>query len=532
MDLLSLGKEPINPDQPTGSDIRYEPEFEKLQVEIQKLSSPSASGGVDWKKVSTLASAILAEKSKDILVASYLAVAQIYTSEIQGLAVGLCILRDLMDQFWEDLYPPKKRMRGRSAAIEWWLEKTESALQRLKPTPQPPEAIQQIKEDLGQIDQHLGEYFQDPPSVRAIQRLLETIPALSEEKPAGGAPLAEEKAEPAPTPAPKPERPPPAAPPVEEITSEKDAQRVLRFGLQKIGQVAAYLNEKDLTNPLPYRCARLAAWSTVETLPPVVDGKTRIPPPAPQVVKSFHDLRQKANWEALVKSAERRLSQFIFWLDLNRLAAEALASLGGGYREAHDVVCHETAFLAHRLPGLDVLSFSDGTPFADPETKEWLKSIKLGASTTVEEPVFKVQLGLSDADEDEMAQTIQKAQALAKEKKFVEAIESLQRELRKSFSGKKTLQWRLALSQILMSSKQANMAAPHFEQVLQDIDLYRLEEWDPDLALEGLKLVWVGFTAQEDKAFKSKAADILNRIARLDPAEALRLGNRGRGHGR
>ncbi len=535
MDLLSLGKEPINPDHPGGSDVRYEPEFEELQAEIEKLSfpsaDPSADGGVDWEKVTALASAILAEKSKNILVASYLAVAQIYTSEIEGLAVGSCILRDLLDQFWENLYPPKKRIQGRLAAIEWWLEKTESALQRLRSTPFPPETIQQSKENLEQIDKLLVENFQDPPSVRAIQGLLDTIPSLSEKKPDEEAPPSQGKIEPIPTPGRKPEKPPPSAPSTEaeEIASEKDAQRILRLSLQKISQAAAYLNENDPMNSLSYQCARVAAWSTVKALPPAVNGQTRIPPPAVQAVNVLNDLRQKGDWDALLKSAEQRLSQFIFWIDLNRFVAEALVSLGGGYQEAHNVVCRETAFLLYRIPGLDALSFSDGMPFANPQTKEWLKSINFGAGTVVEEPTLKVELGLTDDDEDKMAETIQKAQTLAKEKKVEEAVESLQDELRKSYSQKKTLQWRLALAQILMSSKRTNLATPLFEQVLRDIELYRLEEWDPDLALEGLKMIWVGFNSQKDKADKSKAMEILNRIARLDPAKALQLENLDRG---
>ena len=51
MDLISLGKEPISEDKPTGEDVRYEPEFEELQGEIDKLSSPSASGTIDWEKI-------------------------------------------------------------------------------------------------------------------------------------------------------------------------------------------------------------------------------------------------------------------------------------------------------------------------------------------------------------------------------------------------------------------------------------------------------------------------------------------------
>ena len=68
MDLLSLGKEPVNADQPAGSDVRYDPEFEELQAEIDKLSNPSATDGTDWNKVTKLASEILATKAKDILV--------------------------------------------------------------------------------------------------------------------------------------------------------------------------------------------------------------------------------------------------------------------------------------------------------------------------------------------------------------------------------------------------------------------------------------------------------------------------------
>ena len=128
MDLLSLGKDPINPDQPAGSDVRYEPEFEKLQAETDKLSSPSSSGGIDWEKVSDMAALILAEKSKDLLVASFLAVSQVHTRQTEGLAVGVTVMHDLVENFWDTLFPPKKRMRGRLGAIEWWIEKTESAL--------------------------------------------------------------------------------------------------------------------------------------------------------------------------------------------------------------------------------------------------------------------------------------------------------------------------------------------------------------------------------------------------------------------
>ncbi len=84
-----------------------------------------------------------------------------------------------------------------------------------------------------------------------------------------------------------------------------------------------------------------------------------------------------------------------------------------------------------------------------------------------------------------MAEEIAAAQKLAKKKKLKEAVELLQAHLRNSFSKREKLLWRLALSQVLVSAKKVNMAIPHLEQILCDIEDYKLEQWDPDLALNG-----------------------------------------------
>ena len=64
MDLLQLGKNPIQPDQPAGAEIRYSPEYEALQAEMDKLSLPRLAGTMDWEKVVVQASAILAVSPK------------------------------------------------------------------------------------------------------------------------------------------------------------------------------------------------------------------------------------------------------------------------------------------------------------------------------------------------------------------------------------------------------------------------------------------------------------------------------------
>jgi type VI secretion system protein VasJ len=178
MEIHSLGKEPIQPDRPAGSDVRYEPEYEQLQAEIDKLSSPSASGGIDWQKVNDLAVSILERKCKDLLVVSYLAVSQIHMRRIEGLADGLQVLHDLIEHYWDDLFPPKKRMRGRLAAIEWWIEKTEMALKEITSQPVAAGKMDAINHALTQIDSLLAEHLPEPPLLRpmGIRRVSIRIP--------------------------------------------------------------------------------------------------------------------------------------------------------------------------------------------------------------------------------------------------------------------------------------------------------------------------------------------------------------------
>ncbi len=529
MEIHSLGKDPIKPDQPAGSDVRYEPEYEKLQAEIDKLSSPSASGGIDWKKVSDLAVSILDKKSKDLLVASYLAVSQIHMRRIEGLADGLTVLHDLIKHYWDDLFPPKKRMRGRLAAIEWWIEKTETALKGITSQPVAAAKLDAINTALTQIDSLLGEHFSEPPLLRPIQRVLEKIPSVSQRQPEHESTLAVEQAQPQPTPALKPEttrEPPKTAAPTDEpqgLATESDAQKLISTGMQKVRQAATFLLERNSLNAMAYRYRRTAAWSLVSAPPPESKGQTQIPPPPPQVRQALLDLKESGNWNALIMSAEQRLSQFIFWFDLNRFSTEALASLGNGYQNAYEAVCQETAFFILRFPTLVELSFSDGTLFADPETRQWLNDIAIGANSVAEAGAAISESVDAAGETIDMAAILAKARGLAKKKKLAEAVQLLQTELQNCVSQKEAFTWRSALCQILIGSKRTDMALPHLEQILKEIETYRLENWDPQLALAGLKLVWTGYTNHTDKEVKRNAQAVLSQIAKLDPAEALNL---------
>uniref|UniRef100_A0A831UBU3 Type VI secretion system protein TssA n=1 Tax=Geobacter metallireducens TaxID=28232 RepID=A0A831UBU3_GEOME len=519
MDIATLGKEPVRPDQPVGEDVRYDPLFDTLQAEVDKLTSPAVAGTIDWEKVVRLSADILATRSKDLLAAGYLAVGLVQTRGGDGLALGLKVWCDLLERFWSDLYPT--RMRGRQRSVEWWLDRTEIALRRQGDRTLSAEQQGIVLKTLAAIDRFLGEHLEDAPS---LNRLRELVMDLAPE--AGGEPppepvapsLTASEAPAADLFTPPRQAASPSAESCRETIAAGSPLQALEAGLRQVGEAAGALLQQDPASPVPYRLSRLAAWGQVTEPPPAANGRTRISPPERQVLTLLQELASHGDGEALLKAAEARLPQFIFWLDLNRLSAEALSRLGDRFAGAREAVRAETAALLQRLPGLEELAFADGTPFADQETRQWLWGLMPREASADFSAAAE-----SDGRAEAIAREVAEGQALIRSGRLLEAVERFQKQLGNGASRKEKLRWRLALAQLLVNTNRAKLALPHLEQVMADIGAFGLEEYDPALALQGLKLAWVGFDSQSEPRFKEKAAEALHRIARLDPVEMVRL---------
>lgn len=525
MDLSELGRHPISTDKPAGVDIRYEPAFDELQTEVDKLSSPAAAGSVNWEKICRFAAEILMNRSKDLVTAGYLAVSLIYRRGTDGFALGLGLYLDLLENFWEDLHPPKHRARGRIRAIEWWAEKTETALKQQKDLLFSTTQLDLIGNNLSRLEILLSERFESAPSLVGIREFLNGFSSEQVETSRSETrvpPVSDQVEEPPSRQAASDEFLNGTGSASRNILSNHEAENALQEGMNRIREASFYLWQQDLAVSIAYRMTRKAAWASVEELPPAANGKTRIPPPTSVEKTLLFELRNKGDAEALLKAAEARITQYIFWLDLNRLSAEALARLGTRFEKAHNAVCQETAFLLQRLPGLENLSFSDGTPFATPETKQWLESlICRGASSNDIPPPFSdpplVEM------EAEIGKSIDEIQLMLRKGQLVEAMENVQERLRASSSRREKLLWRLALSRMLVDIGKAKLAIPHIDQILMDLDRHELEEYEPLLAMRGLRLAWIALDAQTEQKSKDRATDVLHRIGRVDMPEMVRL---------
>ncbi|MBA3683664.1 MAG: type VI secretion system ImpA family N-terminal domain-containing protein [Planctomycetes bacterium] len=115
---VSIATTPINAAQPSGESARYDAEFLRLEEQLGKLGSLTG-GAVDWSQIEVDATAILTRRSKDVLVAVYLARAWFQLRGPAGLRDGLGLVRDLLATFWDSCFPLLARVRARRAALQW-----------------------------------------------------------------------------------------------------------------------------------------------------------------------------------------------------------------------------------------------------------------------------------------------------------------------------------------------------------------------------------------------------------------------------
>jgi len=125
--------------------------------------------------------------------------------------------------------------------------------------------------------------------------------------------------------------------------------------------------------------------------------------------------------------------------------------------------------------------------------------------------------------EEAIGRSIDEIQLLLRKGKLIEAMENVQEKLRASSSRREMLHWRLALSKMLVDIGKSKLAIPHIDQILLDMDKHGLEEYEPMLAMSGLRVAWFTLDAQADQKFKDRASDVLHRIGRIDMPEMVRL---------
>ncbi len=515
---------PISEKKPAGEDVSYDPDFEALQAEIDKMSVVSSSTSeVDWKKVVELSSNILASKGKHILVCAYLAKGLVETEGIEGLYTGTKILKEVVSSFWDSMYPPKKRKRGRINALRWWYDKIEPLVRKFAEGPEvEEEKVKEIKSILKELDATLDEKLgDDAPLLRPLIQLIDRIPTKGAPSETSASEASEKVEETPSQPASKGKEPLPSSSfsstptsvPSGEIESARDLNKFLTQCVNSLSQVVHFLLANDLSNPILYQVNRFCAWIDIDRLPVVQEGnKTMIPPPDDTVKTTIKGLMESREYEDVVRACESRVKEFVFWLDLSYWSAQALQELGGKYSKAYEAVAYTTFSYFERMPGLERLAFSDGTPFVSSETKSWLTS-------------FKGEQGVAVGGGDELSTMLsekeEKAKKLVKDKKISEAIKVWEEGIEGGGGKKMRFLCRIGLIRLLLSLGKKEIALPHVMLLLEDLNKYQVEKWDPSLAIQGFNIVLELLEGEEE--YREIWQEAKRRFICLSPHMAFNL---------
>jgi type VI secretion system protein VasJ len=511
--------EPVSAEAPTGANARYDVDYEKLLAEIAKIEAPSG-GAVDWVQVEKLGGGILQKRSKDLLIAAYTGYAFFGMKRATvGLLNGMVLLTELLDKYWEGLFPDLTRTKARANALGWFLQRTTIALGGIKVS----RADRDTVEALFSTGQRLAELARTKfagggpafgPLLEALERLKLQLPPEAPPAPAVAAPPAgaaaavptpSAPASVAASPAPSPPPPPPA--------SGEDIGNYLSGVGDALLAAAANLRHTDATDPLAYRLLRTAIWLRVSQLPPTENGRSAIPPLAPAVRTQLDTLSANGKFLELVEEAESALEQQRLSLDLNRYAARGLTSLGPAYDAARKAVQGEVAGLLRRVPGLMELLASDGTPFADGQTRAWLDLEVLAGNAS---GGGKASGGVNDDNAD----AVREAKALFSNGKSSEGLALLQNKVQSADSGHARFRLRLELAKLCVAANQAALARALYSALAKECTVHDLDTWDPQLSVECLEGLLsfrpTGALSEEDSGY-------YQRLCRISPAAAMRI---------
>lgn len=527
MNLIDIGKLPIQGDNPAGYDVRAEDIYERLSTEINKRVTLTAGGVVDWALVVRLSQDILQNHSKDILVCSYLCIGLLNTSGLKGFAAGLHIFTDLLDNYWANLFPP--RINGRINAIDWWINTVNEQLRKISAESWLEAEIEKLNQDFDALikffDEHEIERFSDIKVIQAACRGL--VSAAKEVQ----TPTAET------TSSPKTDEN--KAPEDNNQTSQSanaqsgsgsftveavnlpdninlgDIGRSLNPVFSALGKISDVINENQPTSYMLFRINRFCAWLNLSSIPTSdKDGKTFVPAPEEYIINYAKELYSGKKWPELLKFAEARVVQFCFWLDLSYYVYTALNNLNetGSATE----LAYETLILTKRLNGIEKLLFSNGMPFAEAETIEWIAG--LGGSSGGEGGGNKL-IG----DDELWTSEVEEAKQLVDKGDLPLALSKLHYRIQSALSKRDQFLRILYFCQFVISAKHVNLAKPYIYELLDSCNKYQLEIWEPALVSEAYQLILSVARQKKVKFEDQEINDVLNRLTVIDPSGALKF---------
>ncbi len=500
-----LGRTPIRPEAPTGEDVRDQDIFLDLQAEVNRAQSLSSGTrtAVDWPNVRKMATSILESKSKDLLVAAYLSVALSRIEGPPGVLDGISLLKAMVSEHWDGLFPPGGRIRARRNAFSWWISQMQEILPAVSGPALSPEALGKGIEEIRELNATLGEKDQEGPSLAPLFPLIEGLPVSLPEAP--------------------PE--PSSASPEKPESSGRDSASGDRFSLSGTGDpaealeaispalltLAGRLSDVDPADSRALFLSRTVLWEGIREIPESEGMVTRIPPPPPHLLSTLEVLSASGSDEEILRFLLSRQAEVPFWFELSFRAAQILKDGGPSGAGAAEALRGSFRALVARLPGIERLSFSGGQIlFLSEEGRSWAVQ---GANAQES----------GGGEERARASVLSKVRSALSEGRILEACDLFEEIRRKESSPRERFLLNLEL---LLAVEQMGRDFPVLSLamvLLEDIERFHLNVWEPALAARALPALYRIFLPNEDEALRRRADALGGQLASLDIPGIVRV---------
>lgn len=492
---------PIAPDSLVGDDPGYDDDFQQMREEVNKLS------GADTGLVCALAEKLLTGVSKDVRIATYYIWARLHIDGESGLADGLALLAGLIQRFGDALHP--QRGNSRKLALEWLAGSR--VLDSLSLYPEVTKAdFERIVGALVLTEESVGGWDESTrPQLAALYAALENRLMQS------GGPDAV-----IPQNSSLPRHAAPNTPALKAVTSGRDL-------LDQAKLLAGFLRDQPNGWLSGHHLMKSIRLDTLHELPPLAaDGCTRLAPPKLENRALLKRLYLQQSWLELLEQTDILFAQGVnhLWLDLQWYTHQALIKTGGPHERWADIIKQDLNGLLTRLPGLEGLAFSDGTPFADEVSLHWINQHVMAAESWGSESAASA----STAGDDDILQLEPEALAQADSEGVEAALNWLQNR-----PGARTPrhQWliRLLMARVAEQYGKNDMALHLLGELEGNATRMTLTQWEPELLFEvkarRLKLLRMKASRTEsDKSrLHSEMENLLAGLIALDPARAAVL---------
>ncbi len=571
-EYADLGSNPISSENPVGEDIRYEPDFEWVQEEIAKLSKAVlvrtgeeeedqpgkphfVYEEVDWDEIVRRSETILRERCKDLRIAAWLTRGLIELRAFEGMVDGLTVFTRMTGEYWDNVHP--QRPNARAAVIELLRDYIKEACEggrntkALSVSAGDEPVVTRVSKLVSKLNSIVTEKLPDSSiSFNLVESALEKKIAEARARAEQQNHAVEDSAtETAQAEAPQqqvhmqsqPVAPPPATGPAHQAPGEaarqEDRQPGLDFSksadrqkyftdLQKLAiEYHSHGIKQNPRDPVPYVWIRSVFWFPLG----FTENTPFIPMQSPNETlrKSLSDMYDSGEWGDLLSASERQFPSFWFWLDLQRYTVEALEALGSDYDEARQAVVSQNIFLLRRMPFFVNFNTQDGVSVASAETQEWLQETASRKHAEAEAP--PVAADIRNLTSGESRDTL----SYDAKGSVQENLEKAREYLQSSRSERDSFIAQLKLSELLLHKKEIVLAYSYLDRLSSLIGQHQLEVWEPELAVDALKVLHAcclrmsRVRKDEKRFFIEQARAIVQRIAALDPVVAAEAVKRG-----